>query len=105
MCEGDDGGHAGTRSRVSRCECNDMVCERRATRECECVGGMATETTATDGQGPSSGRSCIGDRAGLAQQRGSDHAAHEAAMCSLAGVEPGPETPEVNVADPTTDKR
>ena len=110
MCEGDDGRHAGTRNRMSECECHDMVCERRNTQECVC--GMelerksATETTATEERGPSSGRSCNGDRAGLAQQRarGSCRAAHETATCSPARVKPGPETSVVNVADPATDK-
>ena len=61
---------------------------------------MATETTATDGQGPSSGCSCIGNRAGLAQQRacGSDRAAHETPTCLAAGVKPGPGTPAVDVS-------
>ena len=36
VCEGDDGGHAGARSRVSECECHGMVCERRDTQECMC---------------------------------------------------------------------
>ena len=66
MCEGDDGGHAGARIRVSECECNGMVCERRDTQVC--VGGMET-TTATDGQGPSSGRSYFENRAGFARRR------------------------------------
>ena len=91
-------------------ECHDMVCERPDTQECVC--GMeleresATETTATDGQGPGSGRSCFGDRAGFARQlaRGSGRAAHKAAACSAAQVKPGPETPAVDVADPTTDR-
>ena len=64
VCEGDDGGHAGTRNRMS--ECHDMVCERRDTQVC--VGRMET-TTATDGQGPGNGRSCIGNRAGFAWRR------------------------------------
>ena len=99
VCEGDDGGHAGTRNLMS--ECHDMVCERRNTQVC--VGGMET---ATQGQRPSSGRSDFGDRAGFARRRprGSCRAAHEAAACSLAGVRPGPETYAVNVADPATDK-
>ena len=104
VCKGDDGGHARKCSRVSRCECHGMVCERRDTRVC--VGGMeleresATETMATDGQRPSSGCSCIGNRAGLAQQRarGSGRAAHETATCSLVGVKPGPGTPAVDVS-------
>jgi len=64
---------------------------------------METETTATDGQGTSRGRSYFGDRAGFARRRarGSGRAAHETATCSLAGVKPGPETPAVDVTDPT----
>ena len=34
VCEGDDGGHAGARSRVSESECHAMVCERRNTQVC-----------------------------------------------------------------------
>ena len=104
VCEGDDGWHAGTCSRVSRCECHVMVCERHDTQECVC--GMeleresATETTATEEQRPSSGRSCIGNCAGFARRRarGPCRAAHETATCSLAGVKPGPETPAVDVS-------
>ena len=66
VCKGDDGGHAGTRNRMS--ECHGMVCERRDMREFERVGGMGT-TTATEGQRPGSGRSCNGDRAGFARRR------------------------------------
>ena len=68
---------------------------------------METTTATDEGQGPSSGRSCIGNRAGFTRrrERGSGRAAHEVAACSLAGVKPGPETYEVNVADPATDKR
>ena len=53
-------------------------------------------------QGPSSGHSCFGNRAGFTQQRarGSCRAAHEAAACSSARVKPGPETYAVDVADP-----
>ena len=107
VCEGDDGRHAGARSRVSESECNGEVCESRDTREFERVDCMETKTATFEGQRPSSGRSCIGGRAGLAQQRarGSDRAWHEAATCSLAGVKPGPGTPAVNVADTATDKR
>ena len=103
VCKGDDGGHAGARGRVAECECHGMVCERRDTQVC--VGGMATKT-ATEGQRPSSGSSCIGNRAGFARQRarGSGRAAHEAAACSAAQVKPGPETPAVDVADPATDR-
>ena len=64
VCEGDDGGHVRTRNRMS--ECHDMVCERRDTQVC--VGGMETKTASDKGQGPSSGRSCFGDRAGFARQ-------------------------------------
>ena len=97
VCKGDDGGHAGTCSHVSRCECNGVVSEHRDTQVR--VGGMET-TTATDGQGLSSGRSCNGNRAGLARRRarGSGRAAHETATCSLAGVKPSPETPAVDVS-------
>ena len=110
MCEGDDGRHAGTRNRMSECECHDMVCERRNTQECVC--GMeleresATETMATDGQGPGSGRSYFEHRAGFVRRRarGSGRASHEAAVCSPARVKPGPETHAVNVADPAMDK-
>ena len=95
--KGDDGGHARTCSRVSRCECNGVECERRNTKVC--VGGVET-TTATEGQGLGSGRSCNGDRAGLAQQRacGSGRATHETNTCSAAGVKPGPGTPAVDVS-------
>ena len=79
-------------------ECHGKVCKRRDTQEC--VRGMATEMATDERQGPSSGRGCIGDRAGLAQQRarGSGRAAHEAATCTPAGVKPGPETPAVDVS-------
>ena len=95
--EGDDGGHARTRSRVSECECHGEVCERRGTF----VRESATKT-ATDGQRPSSGRSYFEHHAGFARQRarGSSRAAHEAAMCAAAQVKPGPETPAVDVAYP-----
>ena len=64
---------------------------------------MATEMATNEGQGPGSGRSCFGNRAGFARQRarGSGCAAHEAASYSAARVKPGPETPAVDVADPT----
>ena len=65
VCEGDDGRHAGTRNRMS--ECHDMVCERRDTQVC--VGGMETTTAIFEGQGPGSGRSCFGNRAGFARRR------------------------------------
>ncbi len=96
--KGDDGGHVRACSRVSQREC-DVVCERRDTQES--VREVGT-TTATGGQGPSSGCSCFGDRAGLAQQRarGSCRASHETATCSAAGVKPGPGTPAVDVAYP-----
>ena len=83
VCKGDDGGHAGTRNSMPECECHGEVCERRGTWEF--VRESATEM-ATDGQMPSSGRSCFGDRAGFARQRarGSGRAAHEAAACSAA---------------------
>ncbi len=63
---------------------------------------MATETAPDEGQGPSSGRSCFGDRAGFAQQRarGSCRASHEAATCASARVKSGPETPRWIQADP-----
>ena len=95
VCEGDDGGHERTCSRISQCECNGMVSERRDTQVC--VDRM---TTATEERRPSSGRSCIGNRAGFTQRRarGSGRAAHETATCSLAGVKPGPETPAVDVS-------
>ena len=104
VCEGDDGEHAGARSRVSEYECHGMVCECHGTWELE--RESATETATKEGQGPSSGRSCFGDRAGFAWQRarGSGRAAHEAAACSAARVKPGPETPAVDVANPATDK-
>ena len=84
-----------------------MVCESRDTREFERVCGKETETAPVKGQGPGSGRSFNGDRAGLAQQRacGPGRATHETPTCSAAGVKPGPETCAVNVADPATDKR
>ena len=106
VCEGDDGRHAGARSRVSESECNGEVCESRDTWEFERVDCMETKTATFEGQRPSSGRSYFGDHAGFARRRarGSCRAAHEAATCALAGVKPGPETPAVNVADPATDK-
>ena len=81
-------------------ECHGEVCERHDTQEC--VRGMATETAPDEGQRPSSGRSCFGDRAGFAQQRarGSCRALHEAATCASARVKSGPQTPAVDVADP-----
>ena len=91
--EGDGGRHAGTRNRMSECECHVEVCERRGTWEF--VRESSTETATDKGQGPGGGRSCFGDRAGFARQRarGSSRAAHEAATCSAARVKPGPETP------------
>ena len=59
VCKGDDGGHARTCSRVSRGECDGVEFERE--------NAMETTTATVEGQGPSSGRSCNGDRAGLAQ--------------------------------------
>ena len=87
--EGDDGRYAGERNRIPVSECHVKVCERRGTWEF--VHESATEM-ATDGQRPSSGRSCFGNRAGFARQRarGSDRAAHEAATCVAAQVKPGP---------------
>ncbi len=104
VCKGDVGRHARTCSRVSRCECDGVESERRDTQVC--VDGMET-TTATEERRPSSGCSCIGDRAGFARQRarGSGRASHETATCSAAGVRPGPETYAVDVADPATDNR
>ena len=103
VCKGDDDRHAGTRNRMSRCECHVEVCERRGTWEF--VRESATEM-ATDGQRPSSGRSCFGDRAGFIRQRarGSCRASHETAACASARMKPGPETPTVDVADPVTDR-
>jgi len=77
-----------------------MVCEHRGTQEF--VRGMATETATDEGQRPSSGRSCFGDRAGFTQQRarGSCRALHEAATRTSARVRPGPETPRWIRADP-----
>jgi len=97
VCKGDDGGHAGTCSRISRCEFNGVQSERRDTQVC--VDCMET-TTATDGQEPSSGCSCNGDRAGFTRRRArdSDSAWHETPTCSAAGVKPGPETPAVDVS-------
>ena len=85
--EGDDGGHAGARSRVSEWKCPGMLCERRDTQEC--VGRMSM---ATERHGPSSGRSYFENRAGFARRRvrGSCRAAHEAAASSAARVKPGP---------------
>ena len=101
VCKGDDGGHAGARSRMP--ECHDGVCEHRGTWELE---RESATKTATDRQRPSSSRSYFEDRAGFARQRarGSGRAAHEAAACSPARVKPGPETPVVDVADPATDR-
>ncbi len=63
---------------------------------------MATETATVEGQGPGSGRSWNGDRAGFTQQRarGPGRASHETAACAAAGVKPGPGTPAVDVAYP-----
>jgi len=90
VCERDDGRHAGTRNRMSECECHVEVCERRGTWEF--VRESATEMATDEGQGPGSGRSCFGNRAGFARQRarGSGRAEHEAAACSPARVKPGP---------------
>ena len=98
--EGDDGGHAGARSRVSRGECHGMVCEHRDTQVC--VGGMATTTATFQGQRPSGGRSCLGNCAGFARRRarGSDRSMYEAAACAAARVKPCPETYAVDVANP-----
>ena len=103
--EGDDGGHAGARSRVSEWKCPGMVCERRGTWELEREG--ATKTVTLEGQRPSSGRSCFGDRTGFARQRarGLGRAAHEAATCTSARMKPGPEMPAVDVSRiPQTDR-
>ncbi len=86
-----------------------MVCKRRDTQECVCGMELERESateTATGGQGPSSGCSFNGDRAGFTQRRarGSCRASHEAATCAAAGVKPGPGTYAVTVADPATDK-
>ena len=58
-------------------------------------------------QRPSSGCSCNGDHAGLAQQRasGSGRATHETPTCSAARVRPGPGTHAVDVADPADGQR
>ena len=81
VCKGDDGRHAGTRNRMS--ECHDM-CEHRDTQECVCE--VATGTATVERQGPSSGRSCFGNRAGFARQRarGSGRAVREvrAVLCT-----------------------
>ena len=68
--------------------------------EFERENAMEMTTATVEGQGPSSGRSCNGNRSGLAQQRscGSDRAWHETTTCSLAGVKPSPETPAVDVS-------
>ena len=65
--ERDDDRHAGTRSRVSECECYVEVCERHGTWEF--VRESATEMATDKGQGPESGHSCFGDRAGFTRQR------------------------------------
>ena len=87
VCEGDDGRHAGTRSRMS--EWDDVVCEHRGTWELE---RESATKTATEGQRPSSGCSYFENRAGFARRRarGSDRAWHEAATGAPAGVKPGP---------------
>jgi len=87
--EGDGGWYAGERSRISEWKCHVKVCERRGTWEFVRESAMKT---ATDGQRLSSGRSCIGNRAGFARQRarGSGRAVPEAAACSAARVKPGP---------------
>ena len=104
VCEGDGGRHAGARDRMSESECNGVVCECRDMQVC--VGGTEAMETATEGQRPSGGRSCYGNRAGFARRRarGSCCAAHKAATCSVARVKPGPETHAVDVADPATDR-
>ena len=98
VCKGDDGGHARACSRVSRCECNVVACESRNTQVC--VGCMETTTVTVKGQRPSSGCSCIGDRAGFTRRRARDSRLgwHETPTCSAAGVKPGPETPAVDVS-------
>ena len=67
LCKGDDGGHARTCSRISRCECDGMESELRNTQVC--VDCMETKMASDNGQRPSSGCSCIGNRAGLARRR------------------------------------
>ena len=71
VCKGDVGGHARTCSRVSRgeYECNGVQSESRDMREFERVDWKETTTATFERQGPGSGFSCNGDRAGLAQQR------------------------------------
>ena len=115
VCKGDVGGHARACSRVSRCEWefNGEQSGRRNTQVC--VGRMEyerenakeTKTATFERQGPSSGSSCNGDRAGLAQQRacGLCRATHETPTCSAARVRPGPETHAVDVADPADGQR
>ena len=68
---------------------------------------METETATVERQGPGSGCSFIGDRAGLAQQRacGPCRATHDTPTCSAAGVRPGPGMPAVDVADPADGQR
>ena len=105
VCEGDDGWHERTSSRVSRCECNGKVSERRDTQVC--VGRMETTTASDKRQGPSSGRSYFEHRTGFTQRRagGPGRATHETSTCSAARVRPGPGTPAVDVADPTDGQR
>ena len=55
VCERDDGRHAGTRNRMSECECHVEVCERRGTWEF--MRESATEMATDEGLGPGSGRS------------------------------------------------
>ena len=56
VCKGDDGGHTGTCSRVSRGECNGKVSESRDTQECVCgmeferENAMETMTATVEGQ-------------------------------------------------------
>ena len=63
---------------------------------------MATRTVPDKRQGPCSGRSCFGDRAGFAQQhaRGLCRALHKAATCAPTRVKSSPETPAVDTSRP-----
>ena len=111
MCEvavgkGDVGGHARACSRVSRCKWNNGVQSGRRDTQV-CVDCMETTTATFERQGPGSGSSCNGDRAGFTRQRagGPCRATHETPTCSAAGVRPGPGTPAVDVADPADGQR
>ena len=107
VCQGDDGGHVGTCSRVSRGECKFNVVQSGRRNTQVCVGTVETTTATVESQKPGSGGSCNWDRAGFTWQRagGPCRATHETPTCSAARVRPGPETHVVDVADPADGQR